>query len=130
MNSCNNLTNGNLKRLCKMLREWKDMKNVDISGYAIDTLAYNFIKYWNNRDKSYTYYDWMTRDFFKFLSEQDEYAILLTPGSSNRLFIGKRFNNKANTAYEKTKEAIADEEKYPSIAKKEWSEIYGTKFPN
>ena len=68
MNTYNNLTNGNLKKLCKMLREWKDEKNVDISGYAIDTLAYNFIKYWENKDKSYTYYDWMTRDFFKYLS--------------------------------------------------------------
>lgn len=129
MNQYNNLTNGNLKKLCKMLREWKDEKNVDISGYAIDTLAYNFIKYWDNKDKSYMYYDWMTRDFFKFLSEQNESAVLYAPGSYNTLYIGTRFNNKANTAYEKAKEAIADENKYSSYAKSEWREIYGTKFP-
>ncbi len=130
MNTYNNLTNGNLKKLCKMLREWKDEKNVNISGYAIDTLAYNFIKYWENKDKSYTYYDWMTRDFFKYLSEQNEDSILFAPGSYNALYIGNKFNNKANTAYEKAKEAIADENKYPSCAKSEWREIYGTKFPN
>jgi hypothetical protein len=130
MNTYNNLTNGNLKKLCKMLREWKDEKNVNISGYAIDTLAYNFIKYWENKDKSYTYYDWMTRDFFKYLSEQNEDSILFAPGSYNTLYIGNKFNNKANTAYEKAKEAIADETKYPSCAKSEWREIYGTKFPN
>lgn len=130
MNTYNNLTNGNLKKLCKMLREWKDEKNVEISGYAIDTLAYNFIKYWEDKDKSYTYYDWMTRDFFKYLSEQNEDSILFAPGSYNPLYIGKKFNNKANTAYEKAKEAIADETKYPSCAKSEWREIYGTKFPN
>ena len=130
MNECNNLTKGNLKRLCKMLREWKDNKNVDISGYAIDTLAYNFIKYWLYKENCYTYYDWMTRDFFKFLSEQNEDAILFAPGSYNSLYIGKRFNSKASTAYEKAQEAIADEEKYPFSAKKEWREIYGTKFPS
>ena len=130
MNTYNNLTNGNLKRLCKMLREWKDEKNVDINGYAIDTLAYNFIRYWENKDKSYIYYDWMTRDFFYYLSKQNENSILFTPGSCNPLYIGKKFNNKANIAYEKAKEAIADETKYPSCAKSEWREIYGTKFPN
>lgn len=130
MDLYNNLTNGNLKRLCKMLREWKDNKNVNISGYAIDTLAYNFIKSWVNKDKSYTYYDWMTRDFFEFLKQQNENSILLAPGSYNTLYIGKSFSNKADTAYEKAKEAISDEEKYPSCAKKEWREIYGSKFPN
>lgn len=130
MDLYNSLTNGNLKRLCKMLREWKDTKNVDISGYAIDTLAYNFIKYWNYKDQSYTYYDWMTRDFFEFLKQQNENSILLAPGSYNPLYIGKRFTNKANMAYEKAKEAISDEEKYPTCAKSEWREIYGTKFPS
>ncbi len=130
MNDCKHLTKGNMQRLCKMLTEWKDNKNVDISGYAIDTLAYNFIKYWSYKENGYTYYDWMTRDFFKFLSEQNEESILFAPGSYNSLYIGKRFNSKASTAYEKAKEAIADEEKYPFSAKKEWREIYGTKFPS
>ncbi len=30
------------------------------------------MKNWAQKDKSYLYYDWMVRDFFKFLKEQDE----------------------------------------------------------
>lgn len=130
MNNLNKQTKGNLKNLCKMIREWKDQHNVDISGYAIDTLAYNFIKYYQYKDQAYTYYDWITRDFFKYLSEQKEDSFLFAPGSYNLLKIGTRFNYKSFNAYKKSLEAIADEEKYPTIAKKEWREIYGSKFPS
>ena len=130
MNNLNKQTKGNLKNLCKMIREWKDQHNVDISGYAIDTIAYNFIKYYQYKDQTYIYYDWITRDFFKYLSEQKEDSYLLAPGSYNFLKIGTRFNNKSSNAYKKAIEAIADEEKYPSVAKREWREIYGSKFPS
>ena len=130
MNNLNKQTKGNLKNLCKMIREWKDQHNVDISGYAIDTLAYNFIKYYQYKDQTYTYYDWITRDFFKYLSEQKEDSFLFAPGSYNFLMIGTRFNYKSSNAYKKSLEAIADEEKYPTTAKKEWREIYGSKFPS
>ena len=123
-------TNGNLKNLCKMIREWKDEHNVDISGYAIDTIVYNFIKNYQYKDKSFIYYDWLTRDFFKYLSEQPEDSYLFAPGSYNYLKIGSKFNYKASNAYKKAQEAISDEEKYPTSAKREWREIYGNKFPS
>lgn len=130
INNCNKSTNGNLKNLCKMIREWKDKNNVDISGYAIDTIAYKFIRYYEYKDKNFTYYDWITRDFFKYLSEQTEDSYLFAPGSYNCLKIGTAFSYKAEKAYKKALEAIKDEEKYPISAKKEWREIYGDKFPN
>ena len=40
-----------------MLRAWKQEHNINISGILIDTLAYNFIKQWAYRNKSYFYYD-------------------------------------------------------------------------
>lgn len=56
--------NGNLKNLCKMARAWKKKWDVPISGLLIDTLAYYFIRGYEYRDKSYLYYDFMSRDFF------------------------------------------------------------------
>ena len=61
-------TNKNLRRLCRMARAWKDQWDVPIGGLLIDTLAYSFLKDWEYNDKSFLYYDWMTRDFFKYLS--------------------------------------------------------------
>ena len=69
INDRNNSCNHNLKQLCKMARAWKNKNDVDISGILIDILAYNFIGSWEYRDKSYMYYDWMTRDFMKYVSE-------------------------------------------------------------
>lgn len=57
-------TNGNLKWLCRMGRAWKEQMDVPIKGLLIDTLAYNFIQDWEYREKSFLYYDWMSRDFF------------------------------------------------------------------
>jgi len=61
----NNACNGNLVRLCRMMRAWKDRWNVPIGGLLIDTLAYQFIENCEYREKSYLYYDFMCRDFFR-----------------------------------------------------------------
>jgi predicted nucleotidyltransferase len=74
MKTRNNETNKNLKRLCRMARAWKGKNDVPMSGILIDTLAYKFINDWAYKDKSYLYYDFMSRDFFKYLKD----IVLLT----------------------------------------------------
>lgn len=122
--------NSNLKRLCKMARAWRDKNSVDISGILLDILSYNFISSWEYRDKSYVYYDWMTRDFLKYVSEQPTSQYRWQVMGSNRyITCFGSFQSKAKTSYEKSLEAIEDETKYPSCANTEWREIYGSKFP-
>lgn len=126
----NNDCNSNLKRLCKMARAWRDKNDIDISGILIDILSYRFISNWEYRDKSYFYYDWMTRDFLKYVSEQPTSQYLWqVMGSSRYITCFGAFQLKAKKSYDKALEAINDEEKYPSCANDEWREIYGTKFP-
>lgn len=56
--------NSNLRRLCKMVRAWKNKHGIGIGGLLIDTLAYNFLNSTSDYDeKSYLYYDWLSRDF-------------------------------------------------------------------
>lgn len=128
--SMNGQCNSNLKRLCKMSRAWRDKNDVDISGVLLDILSYNFISTWEYRDKSYVYYDWMTRDFLKYVSEsptsQYRWQVM---GSDRYITCFGSFQSKAKASYEKALEAIADETKYPSSANAEWKEIYGSKFP-
>lgn len=82
MTAKNNLWNRNLKRLCRMARAWKYMWDVPMGGLLIDTLAYNFMTNCSYKDKSYLYYDFISRDFFKFLSEQNpEQNYWLSPGA-------------------------------------------------
>ena len=61
----------NLVPLCRMMRAWKSKWGVPIGGLLIDTLCYQFIENYQYRDKSYFYYDYLCRDCFKWMSEQD-----------------------------------------------------------
>ena len=122
--------NRNLKRLCRMARVWKDKWNVPIGGLLIDTLAYNFLKSWEYNDKSYTWYDWMVRDFFQYVKNQKEdqtywYAI----GSYTRIYNNSNFRYKALRCYNISLEAIEYESKdMPYSANGKWKEIFGSKF--
>ena len=126
----NDKCNGNLKPLCRMMRAWKNKCGVDISGILIDILAHRFIASWKERDKSYMYYDWMSRDFFKYLSEQDaKQTVWQVMGSGRYICFSGSFVNKAKTAYNTAVTAIEKEKDYPTTAKSKWREIYGNKFP-
>ena len=131
MNTRNSDTNKNLKRLCRMARAWKKNCNVSMSGILIDTLAYKFIGDWEYKDKSYLYYDYMSRDFFSYLKDIDtSQNYWLAPGSNRYVWKIDNFQSKAKTAYNNAIDAIAYENNSQSYsAKQKWREIYGTKFP-
>lgn len=130
INDKNKEVNRNLKRLCRMIRSWKGNCSVPISGYLIDTLAYNFINTWRYKDKSYFYYDFMSRDFFLYLKNIDkEKEYWLAPGSSKRVNKSGNFQTKAATAYNNSLAAIEYETKgMPYSARGKWRDIYGSKF--
>lgn len=128
INKLNKATNNNLKRLSRMIRVWKDNCNVPMGGLLIDTFAYRFMKDWEYNEKSYLYYDLMTRDFFEYLSKQDDnqlywYAV----GSSQYIYSKGKFTEKAKTAYNNALNAI-DYEKNEYLSNYYWREIYGRKF--
>lgn len=130
INTRNVNTNQNLKRLCRMVRSWKMQCDVPMSGILIDTLAYKFIDEWSYKDKSYLYYDYMSRDFFQYLKNIDTTKnYWLAPGSNRYVMKLRNFQAKAKTAYDNAELAISYESDSKSYsAKQKWREIYGTKF--
>jgi len=130
INEKNKELNKNLKRLCRMARAWKDKHNVPMGGLLIDTLAHNFLKDWEYRDKSYLYYGFMVRDFFKYLKGQNkEQSYWLAVGSSQYIWRKGNFEAKASKAYNLVLEAIkAENSEYEYIANQKWREVFGEKF--
>lgn len=122
--------NSNLKNLCKMTRAWKNKWDVPIGGLLIDTLAHNFMENWNYKDKSYFYYDFLSRDFFKYLSEQNkDQKYWFAVGSNQKIMRKGLFEAKAKKCYELSLKAIKSEsEGYQYTAKSKWREIFGTEF--
>ena len=131
MAAINQEVNGNLIRLCRMIRAWKKENNVLIDGILIDTLAYNFISKWEYKTESYWYYDWMSRDFFQYLSNIDSNrSYWYAPGSNSCVHNSGYFQYKAKQAYSTALKAIKyADAKYEYSAKSEWRNIYGTDFP-
>lgn len=128
--ACNN----NLVPLCRMMRSWKQKWDVPIGGLLVDMLAYQFIENYAYRDKSYLYYDYMCRDFFKWMADQDEQQeYWKAPGSDQYVYGKGLFQYKAKRCYNISLEAIACETAEPKqewSAKQKWREIFGTAFPD
>ena len=126
--------NGNLIPLCRMMRAWKSKWDVPIRGLLVDTLAYQFIDGWKYKDKSYIYYDYMCRDFFAFMADQDkDQEYWRAPGSSQYVYGKGLFQWKAKRCYNISLEAIAHEIANPKqewSAKQKWRQIFGTSFPS
>lgn len=126
--------NGNLIALCRMMRSWKQRWAVPIGGLLVNTLAYQFIENYQYRDKSYLYSDFMCRDFFKWMADQDaEQEYWKAPGSGQYVFGKGLFQYKAKRCYNISLEAIAHESADPKqewSAKQKWRDIFGTAFPD
>lgn len=120
--------NQNLRRLCRMIRAWKNKHGVALGGLLIDTLVYKFINSTDSYDdKSYFYYDSLSRDFFKFISELEKQSYYLAPGSNQKVYVKKYFQSKAKKAYNLCLEAIESEKK-KSVNDK-WRKVFGRSFP-
>jgi Second Messenger Oligonucleotide or Dinucleotide Synthetase domain len=130
----NTTCNGNLVPLCRMMRSWKERWSVPIGGLLVDTLAYQFIEDYIHRDKSYLYYDFMCRDCFKWMADQDEKQVFWrAPGSGQYVYGKGLFQYKATRCYNISVEAIAHETAFPKqewSAKQKWRDIFGTAFPD
>lgn len=131
INDMNQKYTAKVKHLAKMARAWKEKCNVSIPGILIDTLAYNFIDTWEYNDKSFLYYDFMTRDFLKYLSERDpKQTYWLTPGSRRYAYRAGSFETKAKNSYSDAIKATEYETaKKTYSAKQEWRKIFGSYFP-
>ncbi len=122
--------NGNLVELARMARAWRDQNNVSMSGMLIDTLAFQFIDGWGQKDKSYLYYDWMSRDFFAFLAGQNSTQTYWTAPGSGSWVYGSGFQYKARQAELRAREAIDNQtHNYDYTAKQIYRGIYGPAFP-
>ncbi|RKG55387.1 nucleotidyltransferase [Corallococcus sp. AB011P] len=120
--------NGNLRRLAKMARAWKNKHGVGIGGLLIDTLAHNFLNSTKEYDEtSFLYCDYMSRDFFAYLAELPDQDYFEALGSGQWVKVKKKFQKKAKKTHELCLKAITAEGSATQNAK--WRKVYGRKFP-
>jgi hypothetical protein len=124
-------TNRNLKYLARMSRVWASHCSVPISGMLIDTLAYQFIENYEWRDKSFLYHDFMARDFFDYLSNQDQkQTVWRAPGSGSHIQRTGVFEHKARGGSLRSREAIAYGDDHEWSRRQKWREVFGPLYPS
>ena len=128
----NKASNKNLKNLCRMMRFWRSYNNVPMSGWLIDTLAYQFMRSWSFKDKSFLYHDYMARDFFLYLANQSTTQNhWRAPGSGSYVPRKGNFETPAKRAAAISAEAIAYQTSNNEwSSRQKWRQVFGPSYPS
>jgi hypothetical protein len=128
----NNERNDNLRKLAKMVRSWKARNNVNMSGFLIDTLCYNFFEKNTDYDKeTFSSFDKMVRNFFHFLSNEPNRTFYYAFGSNSKVHVYQPFQKVAKGALASAESAINARIKgQETKCNQYYKSIFGTQFPN
>lgn len=119
---------GKATHLTKMLKAWKYECNIDIKSISLEVLASVFVQQWQFRDQTIYYYDWMIRDFFRFMLEYIN-GWSRVPGTSERIDLGTAWATRCASAYQRALKACEFEKAdLPFSATEEWQKIFGSQF--
>lgn len=129
-NKANLKSRGKVKHLSQMMRAWREINNVPISGFLIDTLVLQFLESWKHSKEGLIYYPIMIADFLYYLSEQDKrQEYWRARGSSQYVYRTGIFENKALSSFSVAYAAI-ESEKTNNIhsANQYWKTLFGKYF--
>lgn len=122
-------TNGQTRRLIKMMKVWQQHCNVPVKSLCIELRAINFLSTWEHRGKASMWDDWMVRDY---LAELIRYAngSCKIPGISEKCEYGDAWVSKAKTALRNAEEACNYEgnDGDEAVAVYMWTKIFGDQY--
>lgn len=122
-------SSGNTRDLVRMMKKWQDWCSVPMKSFWIELLAVNFLSAWENKGKSSVYYDWMVRDFLKFIVTKAD-TFVFVPGTYELLALGNAWKSRAETARDRAIKACELESASKATeAGLEWQKIFGPDIP-
>ncbi|EPC0822245.1 TPA: nucleotidyltransferase [Escherichia coli] len=119
----------NLRKLCKMIRAWKNRHGVNMGGLLIDTLAYRFLsstsKYDNTGNGSLGV---LAKEFFEYLSNEEKHERYPALGSNQHVSVKSPwFGRAAKQAYELCCDAL---DAAGTVCENDcWRAVFGRAFP-
>jgi hypothetical protein len=130
INHFDRLYQGKARHLIRFVKAWKQENFVDLKSSAIEVVVCSFLSQWQYNQEGMLWYDWMVRDFFEFLISRKNYFYTIH-GTNEQLPLGDSWAFKAERSY-KTALTACDYERndWGHIARKEWSNIFGARFPD
>jgi hypothetical protein len=121
--------NKNTRPLIRMLKCWQANCNVPIKSFHLEILASDFLDQWPYKTNGLVFYDWMCRDFFKWMITRVNGAIF-APGTYDIMWLGDTWKTRVQSAYDRAAKACDFEHDNMEIsAGDEWQKIFGTDIP-
>ena len=120
---------GNVRPLIRMLKAWQAWCGVPLKSFYLELLAIDFMDQCAWKNQGLLYYDWICRDFFKWMvSRAGTYVV--HPGTHEVTLIGDAWKSRAESAYARADKA-ADLERVNKMveAGDEWQKIFGPQVP-
>jgi len=122
-------TVGKTRHLIRMMKKWQSYGTVPLKSFCIELLAADFLASWQYRDKTMVYYDYMIRDFLKYLIGKAN-GYVFVPGTSEFVLLSDGWKSRAESADARAVKACEYEAgNYPTLAGEEWQKIFGTYIP-
>lgn len=130
IDASNSADGGDTKQLVRMLKRWQAYCSVPMKSFWLELLAIDFLSSWAYRGKGVVFYDWMIRDFFKWLVAKGKYHYVIVPGTAETIWLGDAWMSRAESAEGRaTKATDFDANKQPCAAGGEWQKIFGDFIP-
>jgi hypothetical protein len=119
----------NLRPLIRMAKTWQATCSVPIKSFCLELLAAEFIAQSPWRLKDWFYFDWITRDFFAYLYNRANGAVVV-PGTLEVIQLGSEWQSRALSAYQRAVKACDHErDNQVAAAGDEWQKIFGCDIP-
>jgi hypothetical protein len=122
--------NGNVRKLTRIIKQWKRHCNVPIKSFHIEQLVRETLAKLDYGGQSEFWFDWLVRDIFLHMYGRAGGEFCM-PGTTNELItMSNDWQSKAQSAYERAAIACDYERQNSNIpAGTEWQKIFGPMVP-
>lgn len=97
---------GQVARLVRYMKAWRHAQNVTLKSLVLELMAEDFAQTWDTNWSSYTYDDWLIRDFLKYAAD-NYFTTYRMPGTGKGIDTGYGWREAALNSHEKAGWACA-----------------------
>ena len=129
IDTINNLTNGNLRPLIRMLKVWQAHCSVPTKSFQLELLAADFLMQSPWRHYDLFYFDWIIRDFLAYFLHRVN-TFVVVPGTAELIPLGAVWQSRTQSAYDHAvKASYYEQHNAIAAAGHEWRQIFGPQVP-
>ncbi|MDV7143518.1 hypothetical protein R3X27_12590 [Tropicimonas sp. TH_r6] len=123
--------NGNVRKLTRILKQWKHYCNVPIKSFHIEQLVSEALAKLDYGWRDEFWFDWLVRDVFAHMYGRAGGGFFMAGSTYEWIAMSDRWQSKALSAYERASNACDYERQNMNVsAGDEWQKIFGKTIPD